>query len=244
MPTCRSSSLQALTRLKPERTPIGSAIPATSAARATRCWDSGQLILQTFVPYPGQLSGTRYAKRRVMCSTPGVCASNCNSRWAFGRIGSGNSGVAWSPRLAFTWSPFAKGGTSISGGYAITHDAVTMAMLGLPGPDGLHHAVRRERPPAGPPAPSSFAIGNASLRLPRASNWTLDAEQRLTPRLSVTAKYLRRRGPMGSPSSIRWRRMRRPHCSRCPAGNPPGSTNSPTCAAIITIRSPYRCTRP
>ena len=42
------------------------------------------------------------------------------------------SHLASSPRAAFSWSPFAAGRTRISGGYSITHDAVTMQMLGLP----------------------------------------------------------------------------------------------------------------
>jgi len=108
------------------------------------------------------------------------------------------SSMAWSPRLAFSWSPFASGRTRISGGYSITHDAVTMDMLGRPldqtavttryNPDGT---------PAGSPALTTFAIGNAPLALPRASNWTLDADHQLSTHVYVAAKYLRRRGTDG-----------------------------------------------
>lgn len=108
------------------------------------------------------------------------------------------SAIAWSPRLAFSWSPLASGRTRISGGYSLTHDAVTMDMLGRPldqtavttryNPDGT---------PAGPPALTTFAIGNAPLALPRASNWTLDADRQLSTHVYVTAKYVRRRGTDG-----------------------------------------------
>jgi hypothetical protein len=101
--------------------------------------------------------------------------------------------LAWSPRAAFSWSPLASGRTRISGGYSLTHDAVTMDMLGRPldqtavttqyNPDGT---------PAGPPAPTIFTIGNAHLVLPRAINWTLGLDQQLSSRLYLSAKYLRR----------------------------------------------------
>jgi hypothetical protein len=108
------------------------------------------------------------------------------------------SALAWSPRLAFSWSPVASGRTRISGGYSLTHDAVTMDMLGRPldqtalttlyGPNGT---------PTGPPAPTTFTIGNAALALPRAGNWTIEANHQLAAHVYVTAKYLRRRGTNG-----------------------------------------------
>ncbi len=99
--------------------------------------------------------------------------------------------LAWSPRLAFSWSPFASGRTRLSGGYAITHDAVTMDMLGRP----LDQTAVTTS--TGPPAVISFTIGNAALSLPRASNWTVNLDRQLSAHLYVTAKYLRRRGTDG-----------------------------------------------
>ena len=106
--------------------------------------------------------------------------------------------VAWSPRLAFSWSPFRAGRTRVSGGYAVTHDAVTMGMLGRPldqtgatttfGPDGTA---------AGPPALTTFSIGNTPLRLPRAGNWNAGVDRQVSTHVFVTAKYLRRRGSDG-----------------------------------------------
>ena len=106
--------------------------------------------------------------------------------------------VAWSPRAAFSWSPLASARTRISGGYSITHDAVAMQMLGLPQDQtAVSTMYNSNGTPEGPPALTTFAIGNTGLSLPRASNWTLDAAHQLSPRVFVTAKYLRRRGTDG-----------------------------------------------
>jgi hypothetical protein len=51
--------------------------------------------------------------------------------------------------------------------------------------------------PAGPRASSTFTIGNAHLVLPRAVNWTLEASRQLSTRVTLTAKYLRRRAAEG-----------------------------------------------
>src|SRR5208337_4998409 len=40
--------------------------------------------------------------------------------------------TAWSPRASFSWAPFANGQTRVSGGYAITHDAANLGLLGRP----------------------------------------------------------------------------------------------------------------
>jgi len=108
------------------------------------------------------------------------------------------SRLAWSPRLAFSWSPSAYGRTSISGGYSITHDAVTLDMLGRPlDQTAVTTSYNPAGTPAGPPAPTTFTIGNAALALPRATNWTLAVDHQLTTHVYVNAKYLRRRGTDG-----------------------------------------------
>jgi hypothetical protein len=108
------------------------------------------------------------------------------------------SDFAWSPRLAFSWSPTESGRTRISGGYSITRDAVTMDLLGRPlDQTALTTQYNPNGTPAGPPALSTFAIGNAPLVLPRAGNWTLDADHQLSTHVYVTANYLRRRGTDG-----------------------------------------------
>ena len=103
--------------------------------------------------------------------------------------------LAWSPRAAFSWSPFESGRTRISGGWSLTHDAVTMDILGRPfDQTAITTQYNSNGTPAGPPAPTTFAIGNAPLVLPRAVNWTLGVDHQLAARVYVAAKYLRRRG--------------------------------------------------
>jgi Carboxypeptidase regulatory-like domain/TonB-dependent Receptor Plug Domain len=108
------------------------------------------------------------------------------------------SALAWSPRLAFSFAPFASGRTRISGGYSITHDAVTMGMLGSP-LDQVAYTTdyNANGSPAGPATLTTFTIPNSGLDLPRASNWTLDVDHQLSEHVYITAKYLRRRGTDG-----------------------------------------------
>ncbi len=104
------------------------------------------------------------------------------------------SEVAWSPRAAFSWSPWASGHTRISGGYALTHDAVTMEMLGRPLDQT---ALTTAYAPIGAPAPVPTAFAVDGFRLPGATNWNLNVDQQITPHAFLTAKYLRRRGTDG-----------------------------------------------
>ena len=106
-------------------------------------------------------------------------------------------GVAWSPRLAFSWSPFSSNRTRISGGYALTRDALTLDVLSRP-LDQLAVATRYnpDGTPAGPPAVTTFAISQPPA-LPRASNWTLNMERQISNRFYLSAKYLLRRGRDG-----------------------------------------------
>jgi hypothetical protein len=106
--------------------------------------------------------------------------------------------IAWSPRLAASWSPFRGGRTRVSGGYAVTHDAVTMSMLGRPlDQTALTTTYLTDGAPAGPPAVTTFTIGNTPLRLPRAGNWNAGLDHQVSTHFFVTAKYLRRRGTDG-----------------------------------------------
>jgi hypothetical protein len=103
--------------------------------------------------------------------------------------------VAWSPRAAFSWSPFASGRTRISGGYSLMHDAVTLDMLGHPLDQTAYTTQYSSNGiPLGPPAPTTFTIGNAPLVLPRSTNWTVGVDHQLAARVFLAAKYLRRRG--------------------------------------------------
>jgi len=102
--------------------------------------------------------------------------------------------LAWSPRTAFSWSPFADTRTRISGGYAITHDQVTLDMISRPLDQVAETTQYVNGAVAGPAVPTTFAIGTTHLALPRAVNWTLGVDRQITAHIYLTAKYLRRRG--------------------------------------------------
>lgn len=106
--------------------------------------------------------------------------------------------AAWSPRLSFSWAPFASGLTRISGGYAVTHDAVALAPFGMVlDQTALTTTYNANGAPAGPPAPSTFFLPPGPLQLPRATNWSLNLDRQITPHLFASVKYLRRRGTDG-----------------------------------------------
>jgi hypothetical protein len=159
---------------------------------------SGQLLSQTLFPLPARFQVTDTEMSAYVLDTWRVSKRlqfNVGVREDWDRrIGT----VAWSPRAAFSWSPLASARTRISGGYAITHDAVTLGMLGMPlDQTAVTTVYNAEGAASGPPSLTSFAIANSGLALPRASNWTLDADHQLFTHVYLTAKYLRRRGTDG-----------------------------------------------
>lgn len=103
--------------------------------------------------------------------------------------------VAVSPRLSFAWSPFRSDRTRISGGWSLTHDPVTLNMIGQPFDQvAMTTQFNADGSPAGPPTATIFTIGRSPLVLPRAANWNLDIDHQLTARTYLSAKLLRRRG--------------------------------------------------
>lgn len=105
---------------------------------------------------------------------------------------------AWSPRLSFSWAPWASGRTRVSGGYALTHDAVALAPFGMVlDQTALTTSFTSAGTPAGPPAPTSFTLPSGPLQLPAASNWTLNVDHQISSRLFAGVKLLRRRGTDG-----------------------------------------------
>ncbi len=160
--------------------------------------DSGQLISETLFPSPasfhvGDTEASAFLLDTWRVSQRLQFSLGIRQDWDR-RLGD----VAWSPRAGFSWSPFASGRTRISGGYAITHDAVTLGMLGLPlDQTAATTAYNSNGTPAGPAALTIFTIPNAGLVLPRAGNWTLDVDHQLSEHVHLTAKYLRRRGTDG-----------------------------------------------
>jgi len=160
--------------------------------------DSGQLLSQTLFPTPAifHVSDTEaasYLRDTWRLSSRFQLDLGLRESWD-----EGTSGIFWSPHAAFSWSPFSSSRTRISGGYSITYDALTMDVLGRP-LDQV--AVTTQYDPngttAGPAALTTFSIGNTPLALPRATNWTLNADQQVLKSIFVTAKYMRRRGTDG-----------------------------------------------
>ena len=98
--------------------------------------------------------------------------------------------AAWSPHVSLSWAPFGSTRTRISGGYALTHDAVALQALGYP----LDQTAVTTA--GGVATPSVFHLG-PSLQLPGASNWSMNVDRQLGERLTASAGYLRRRGSDG-----------------------------------------------
>ena len=159
---------------------------------------NGQLLSETLFSNPAQFHTTDAELSAYIVDTWRIAARLQLSLGLRGDHDQAIGATGWSPRAALSWSPFESGKTKVSGGYAITHDAVTLQMLGLPldqtpittiyGADGT---------PTGPPVVSRFEILRGDLALPRAGNWTLSADQQLSTRLFVGVKLLRRRGSNG-----------------------------------------------
>ena len=158
---------------------------------------TGQLISQTLFPSPARFEVTDAEMSAYVLDTWRVSKRlqlNLGVREDWDRR---IPEVAWSPRAAFSWSPLSSARTRISGGYSITHDAVTMGMLGQPFDQTAVTTVYNAEGVPGPPALTTYAIGNSGLVLPRATNWTLDADHQLFAHVYIKAKYLRRRGTDG-----------------------------------------------
>ncbi|HLX43437.1 MAG TPA: TonB-dependent receptor [Bryobacteraceae bacterium] len=155
----------------------------------------GQPISQTLFPTPAQFDVGDSQVAAYLMDTWRVSKSLQFSLGVRQDWDQKVSDLAWSPRLGFSWSPFASGHTRISGGYLLTHDTITMDIFGRPlDQTAVTTTYSPNGGPAGPPGLTTFTIGNAPLVLPRASNWTLDVTHQVSAHVHVTAKYLRRRG--------------------------------------------------
>ncbi len=106
--------------------------------------------------------------------------------------------VAWSPRVGFSWAPFAGANTRVTAGFAITHDAVPLDALGRSfDQESLTTNFNLNGLPSGPPVRTTLGAPTGPLELPRAVNWTLGLDHRARDRFDIGAKYLRRRGSDG-----------------------------------------------
>jgi hypothetical protein len=98
-----------------------------------------------------------------------------------------------SPRLAFSWAPFASGNTRVAGGYAITNDAVNLGLLGRSlDQSAITTNYNPDGSVAGPPSVTTFVPPGRPLALPRAENWTASIDRKVSGHLFASARYLRR----------------------------------------------------
>ena len=87
----------------------------------------------------------------------------------------------FSPRVAFSWAPFASGRTRVAGGYAITYDAVNLGILGRSmDQSALTTQYNANGSVAGSTAITTFALSGRQLRLPKAENWTASVDHRIS----------------------------------------------------------------
>jgi hypothetical protein len=109
------------------------------------------------------------------------------------------SNPARSPRVGLSWAPFADGNTRVSAGYALTHDAVTMDLLGRQNDQTALTIPYNSGIPGSPfeYAATNFGAPTGPLALPRAANVTLGVDHRFHERFDIGAKYLRRRARDG-----------------------------------------------
>lgn len=105
--------------------------------------------------------------------------------------------TAWSPRLSFSWAPFASGRTRVSGGYNVTHDAVPLDPLGRVLDQAAVTTPYSNGMPSGSPVLTELTRGPLDLKLPRATNWSLGVDHQVSSRIYASVKYLRRRGTEG-----------------------------------------------
>ena len=104
--------------------------------------------------------------------------------------------MGWSPRVSFSWAPFAAGHTRVAGGYSITHDAIPLEPFGRVMDQTGLTTQYANGVPVGPPVLTTFAPG-AALKLPRATNWSLSADREFQSHITARIAYLRRRGTDG-----------------------------------------------
>jgi hypothetical protein len=106
--------------------------------------------------------------------------------------------TVFSPRLSVAYAPFAKRGTRVSGGYAVTCDASNPSIFARPldqyslsttfNPDGT---ILRG------PLMAAYTIVNPHLQAPQYRNWTFQLDQQLPRRLQLGINLLRKRGEHG-----------------------------------------------
>ncbi len=164
---------------------------------------SNQLLSETTFTGPGIFRVHDTEAAPWMLDTWRIAARlqvDAGFRWDWDqRVANGSAANgAWSPRASFSWAPWASGRTRISGGYAVTHDAVALAPFGMVlDQTALTTSYNAAGTPLGPPAVTTFTLPSGPLQLPAATNWSLNLDREITARLFASVKLLRRRGTDG-----------------------------------------------
>jgi hypothetical protein len=106
--------------------------------------------------------------------------------------------AALSPRISVSYAPFGRKDTKISGGFAITRDAVSLEEWSRPrdqfsittnfNSDGI--AVLSDQR-------TVFTIHSGGFKAPKFTNWTAGLDQKLPHSLLLRAAWLRKRGENG-----------------------------------------------
>jgi hypothetical protein len=106
--------------------------------------------------------------------------------------------VAFSPRASISCAPWASGRTRLSAGYAITHDATSLALFSRPfDQSAVTTRYNPDGSAASGPLLTSYTIDNRQLKLPRYENWRAGIDQGLPHRIEASVDYLRRSGRDG-----------------------------------------------
>lgn len=105
---------------------------------------------------------------------------------------------ALSPRIGFSWAPFGRMDTKISGGYAVVRDATSLQLFTRPMDQ---YAIETYYDPSGGiangPVRTVFEFANQPLKAPRHQNWTAGVERRIPGHIDLRGTYLRKRGDHG-----------------------------------------------
>lgn len=101
--------------------------------------------------------------------------------------------AAVSPRVSFSWAPFAKRHMKVAGGYAVTYDASMPQLFSRPQDQ---YSLTTLPGIYVNPAVTAFIMG-PNLRMPLYQNWSLTWEQLLPGRIFLGVNLLRRRGRNG-----------------------------------------------
>ena len=103
--------------------------------------------------------------------------------------------TAVSPRIAASWAPWKEGHTKVTVGYAILHEATSLALFARP-LDQQSVTVPYTNGVAGAPLVSTFSIG-PNLSFPRYSEWSAGVQHDFGRRISAAIEGLRKRGSDG-----------------------------------------------